>query len=371
MLKAGDVVEKRYRVLSLLDEGGMSRVYMVYDLRLDNRWILKELSFPWDDAEAKKLEQHFIEEARICARLSHPGVARVVDYFTSGGVHYLVEEYAEGDTLRKLIDAGKISWEKTSIIALKILDVLQYVHDQKIVYRDLKPENVIIQTGNNIKIIDFGIAREFKKGKDKDTVIMGTPGFAAPEQYGTAQTDFRTDIYSLGALMHNMITGEDPRKHPFIFDSPSALGIKIPAGIEAIIMKALSLKTDARFATAREMRLELKKAIKETRNPQPAPQVKPPQAVKPSLDQVPVPKPIKVSKITVKRGVEPDNKAKMIQTITSVIYFLLLFMTFALMLELGFKAVHILAYFVVAGVVVFIIFKIWTPKNNERRPGKH
>jgi serine/threonine protein kinase len=188
-----------------------------------------------------------------------------------------------------------------------------------------------------------------------------------------SQTDYRSDLYSLGALMHNLVTGIDPRKQPFVFDLPSASGVTIPPAVEAVIMKSLSLKAENRFATAKEMRQELKKAVKESRAAGKAPQpggvvpVPRPPAAAPGQRQIPAVKearPVRTS--SGKSNPELDKRGKFLQNIAVLIYFVLLFMSFALMVEMGFKVIYIISYFVVAGVLVFFIFKIWGPKNGDK-----
>lgn len=264
MLNVGETIDGRYKIAAVLGEGGMGRVYLVEDSRLDSRWVLKEFNFSGsNDQERVALEEHFQTEAKLCARLSHPGIPKVIDYFTRGSNHYLVEEYVEGETLLAAIGKRKFQQEEIVRIALDLCRVLEYIHSEGIVYRDLKPDNVMFKPDGSLKLIDFGIARVYKAGKGQDTVIIGTPGFAAPEQYGASQTDARSDIYSLGALLHHLSTGIDPRNKPFDFDPPSKLGIDVDPKFEGAVMKSLSLKPDERYAAVSLMRAELEEAARD------------------------------------------------------------------------------------------------------------
>lgn len=264
MLKTGEVIAERYRIEKILGEGGMGRVYLVEDLRLGSNWVLKEFTFTGKNpVETKLLEEHFITEAKICASLSHPGIPRVIDYFTVGERHYLAEEYIIGETLLEHIESGKLTTAEIIPIALKLCDVLEYVHSHNIIYRDLKPDNIMLTGDGGLKLIDFGIARVYKAGRTKDTLMMETPGYAAPEQHGTSQADSRSDVYSLGAVMHHMLTGIDPRIRPFYFETPSDIGVSVMPYLDGIIMKALSHKIEERYASMKEMRQAVEAVAKE------------------------------------------------------------------------------------------------------------
>ena len=365
MLKKGEILAKRYQIISLLGEGGMSKVYKVKDLRLENFWALKEFVYPLKgDEEARQLKRNFIREAKICARLTHPGIAGVVDFFSIGNRHYLVEEFVRGKTLLQILESNPKKLPDVVSISLKICDVLEYVHSQKIVYRDLKPDNIMVQSNGSIKLLDFGIARSFKKEKKKDTLIMGTPGYASPEQYGSSQTDNRSDVYSLGALMHHVLTGKDPREKPFDFESPSSLGLKVSPKLEKVVMKALSLKKERRFQSISEMKSaiitavngkkEIKKAQEKTAEEKPAEEKKVVKKLRP------------VRRIRKKQ--EPSNEkndATFAGKITTLIYVVLFFMLVALIFEHHFRIWVLIPYFLFAGGVVFFIYWLWEKKSKK------
>lgn len=359
MLKKGDILADRYEVVSFIDGGGMSRVYLVKDLRLETQWALKEFSYTaGSDTEKRQLERSFVKEAKVCARLSHPGIARVVDFFSIEDRHYLVEEFIEGETLLKKIQRAPLTVEETITIAMRLTKILTYIHDQGIVYRDLKPDNVMIKPDGSVKLLDFGIARVYKSDQEKDTVILGTPGFAAPEQYGTSQTDQRSDIYSLGALIHHALTGRDPREKPFDFDNPSTMGITISPAMENIIMKALSLKKENRYSSITEMEKDMKEAYsgnktsvyrKNSGN----------QALKSKAAKF-IKGREKPEKSSNKVNTERESLAK---KISFLVYGVVLFMLVSLLIEMRFRIWVLIPYFLVAWLVVFLIYRLWESKN--------
>lgn len=371
MLIMGQVLENRYQVISYLGEGGMSRVYLVKDLRLDNRWVLKEFSFKAEDEEEREaLEKGFISEAKFCARLSHVSIPKVIDYFTLNDTHYIVEELVEGESLLSKMNSKRVSMKDVVPIAIKICDVLEYIHSEGIVYRDLKPDNIMMKPDGTLKLIDFGIARIYKKGKTKDTIIIGTPGYASPEQYGTSQTDFRSDIYSLGALMHHMVTGRDPREKPFNFDSPSSMGIKISNYLENIIMKALSLKPEKRYAGAEQMKSALEAVLAEMTP------VNGLGSSAPILEPFSIKHSKTISNASIKEKKEKQSVAKdpslsskgstITQKIIILVYAVFFFMLFILLFEMKFKIWLLIPYFVAAwGIVALFLYMARSGKKKE------
>lgn len=344
----------------------MSRVYLVLDLRLETRWALKEFSYSaGNDAEKRQMERNFVKEAKVCARLSHPGIARVVDFFSVEDRHYLVEEFVEGETLLKKLQKAPLSTEETVFISMRLTKILTYIHEQGIIYRDLKPDNVMIKPDGSVKLLDFGIARMHKSEQEKDTIILGTPGFAAPEQYGTAQTDQRSDIYSLGALMHHALTGRDPREKPFDFDNPSTMGITVSPAFERIIMKALSLKKENRYSSIIEMEKDIKDAYSGNKlqsfrknSGNPANKAKVSKYIKGKE---------KKDKLLKENNQDKDSLARKIAVL---VYGVVLFMLVSLFIEMRFKLWILVPYFLVAWLIVFIIYKLWTGKNRTEDKDK-
>jgi len=251
----------RYLVIRKLGQGGMGAVYLVSDQRLAGKqYALKEMSDQAiaDPAERQAALEAFQQEAAMLAALNHANLPQVTDYFTEGGNQYLVMEYVQGQTLEKKLELahGPLPEPVVRRYAEQLCDVLVYLHGQHppIIFRDLKPANIMVLPGDKqIKLIDFGIARHFKPGKSKDTQAMGTPGYAAPEQYGKGQSDARTDIYALGATLHHAITGRDPSTEPFKFPPVRSYNSIASASFEYIIGRAVMLDPSDRWQSAREL----------------------------------------------------------------------------------------------------------------------
>jgi len=260
-LQTGTVVDGRYHIVRLVAEGGMSEVYEVSDERLPGRFALKCMRDWIGDARIREeMGAQFEREASVLATLSHANLPRVTDHFVHDGRRCLVEELVDGDTLEKIEEARRGHLDENEVLrwALQICDALDYLHGKGIIYRDLKPSNCMITQDGVVKLIDFGIVRFFSTGKSRDTIIMGTPGFAAPEQYGRDQTDARADIFALGVLLHHLLTGYDPTGTPFVFPAPRGLNPAISERLERVVMKAVALDPAERFPTVDDMRQALK-----------------------------------------------------------------------------------------------------------------
>lgn len=265
-LSTGTVLSDRYEIKRILGQGGMGAVYLASDRRLQVKlWAIKEMIInAHDTGESLEIEKLFTDEAHILAALDHPNLPRVSDFFSEGNRKYLVMEYIEGDTLEKHVISSNdfLPVEKIIDYSLQIADVLDYLHGRKpnpIIFRDLKPANIMLTDSDRIKLIDFGIARLFVSGKDKDTIILGTPGYAPPEQYGKSQTDERSDIFSFGATLYFLMTREDPGKSPFHFPPLRKFNPKIPQELETIVLKAVSIAPESRFTSMKEIMAEIRK----------------------------------------------------------------------------------------------------------------
>lgn len=361
MLKPGDFIENRYKVDKLLGRGGMSTVYLIHDNRLDHQWVLKEFVFTGPDAnERDALEDQFEKEAKLLARLDHPYLPKVIDYFSQDESHFLVEEYVEGKTLLQLIMNGEMELADYIDVVIRICEVLNYIHKQGIIYRDLKPDNVIVKENGDIKLVDFGIARIFKAGKPKDTVIVGTPGFAAPEQYGTSQTDPRSDIYSLGALLHFIITGRDPREKPFDFDPPEEYGVNPPTVLSELIMKNLSLKPEQRHEDVNAVKDELisiRKQIMATEKASTAPLSNDGGEEADAGGQ------------SADAGEAPEKSESSLRRIMTLVYVVVLFMLVALLVEIRFRIWILIPYFLVASVIAYGVLKLWQKSRAGSKNG--
>ena len=259
MLAPGSLLQGRYRILNSLGSGGFATVYLAQDSRLGGRQVaIKEFnpaSIP--PADQGWATTAFEQEAMVLGQLSHPGIATVMDFFQSTGLEYLVMEYVPGETLEQAWQQApghRFSEEQVLAWVEQICSVLDYLHGQNppVIFRDLKPSNVIIRPDGTLKLVDFGIARYFKPGQTRDTHTLGTPGYAAPEQYGTGQADARTDVYTLGALTHQLLTGHDPSQTPFNFPPVAKLAPDVSPGAAAAVRQALQTAPLKRFATAGE-----------------------------------------------------------------------------------------------------------------------
>jgi len=261
------VLQGRYRIIRQIGGGGQALVYLAEDTNLGSLRAIKEL-MPDPNASAQERQaayDQFQREARILTELNHPNLARVWDHFRIGDNAYLVMDYIDGQTLQDILDQTPGFLPEAAVLrwAGQLCDVLDYLHRQHppVIFRDLKPSNVMLDRTDTVKLIDSGIVRFFKPGKTTDTLRMGTMGYAPPEQYeGRGQTDARSDIYSLGATLHHLLTKRDPTQHPpFSFNTapPRSLNPNVSPHVEAAITKALAYDRAQRFQSAQEMKQAL------------------------------------------------------------------------------------------------------------------
>jgi len=253
LLTPNHLLKQRYLILSQLGKGGFGAVYKAEDAQLGNRLLaVKEMSqsglSPQEIIEAT---ENFKREALLLAGLTHPNLPSIYDHFSEAGRWYLVMDFIEGETLEERLNKepeGRLSVEETQRIGIQLCTVLGYLHGRQppIIFRDLKPANIMMTADGHLYLIDFGIARHFKPGQAKDTIAFGSPGYAAPEQYGKAQTTARSDIYSLGANLHQLLTGIDPSQTPFQFAPLQRQGRPTPPGLESLIMQMLEMNESKR-----------------------------------------------------------------------------------------------------------------------------
>ena len=240
-----------YEIKSIIGKGGMSTVYLAEHKRLHTRWAMKEVR------KQQGTRFDFLAESNILKRLQHPMLPRIVDIFEDRDCIYIVEDFVEGITLDGLLKQQKKVDEPQGLQWLRDLcGVLTYLHGQRphpIIYRDMKPSNIMLQPDGSLKLIDFGIAREYKQESNADTTYIGTKGYAAPEQFGKAQTDARTDIYSLGVTMYHLLTGKSPYESPYQFVPVRQLVPELSHGIEYILNKCVQSEPADRYQTVDEL----------------------------------------------------------------------------------------------------------------------
>ncbi len=264
-LKANTILINRYRIMGLLGGGGQGAVYQARDLNFPDAKRLvaiKEMHYPSSDPNQRAVTfRTFQREANILATLAHPAIPKIFDFFDQNNRAYLVQEFINGSDLEKILGKTKeLPIDRIIDWSIDLCDVLDYLHNQKpqpIIFRDIKPANIMIDHLGKIRLIDFGIAKKFVSG-EKHTMI-GTEGYSAPEQYKGDVTPL-SDVYSLGASLHHIITRRDPRlEPPFSFNERpiSVVAPDTPRSLTQIIEKALDMEPEARFQTCAEMKAAL------------------------------------------------------------------------------------------------------------------
>ncbi|HEY3999168.1 MAG TPA: bifunctional serine/threonine-protein kinase/ABC transporter substrate-binding protein [Candidatus Xenobia bacterium] len=318
MLNPGDILERRYQIVKLLGAGGMSNIYLcriVGDPGPERFWVIKEMSVHYaDPSEQATAVELFLREGELLQRLDHKNLPKVIDRFFVNGKYHFVMEFVDGEDLGKLITRNPQGLPENMVLpwAVEVAQVLYYLHCQQppIVFRDMKPSNIMISKGT-VKLIDFGIARSFKPNKKKDTISIGSPGYAPPEQY-SGQTDPRSDIYALGATVHHLLTGRDPTetRTPFKFEPVNVLKPSISEATAAIIAKATELDPSMRYQNA----LDMKKALSTVAGIHTRPTRTHTQAVAPGAPGVPSRGPTGTTSISPlpspPAAVSPDDWAK-------------------------------------------------------------
>lgn len=257
MANVGQIIDDKYEILTLIGQGGMSKVYLARDKRLNKQWAVKEIQKKAKDKNNEVVVQSAIAEANMIKQLDHTSIVRIVDIIDNPDVIYIIEDYIEGETLNTILEANGAQPQELVIEwAMQICQALEYLHTRKpaIIYRDMKPSNVMLKPDGNIKIIDFGIAREYKDQSLADTVSLGTKGYAAPEQFGgKGQTDARTDVYCLGVTLYHLVTGHSPCDPPYEIYPIRHWNPQLDPGLEAIIEKCTQLNPNDRYQSCAEL----------------------------------------------------------------------------------------------------------------------
>lgn len=258
MAEIGSVIDGKYEILRKIGQGGMSVVYLAMDTHLNKQWAVKEIRKKGNGKDDVVIVNSLLAEANMMKKLDHPSLPRIVDIIDNGETIFVVMDYIEGESLDKiLLEYGAQPEELVIAWAKQLCDVLSYLHSQKppIIYRDMKPANIMLKPEGNIKIIDFGIAREYKEQSLADTTVLGTKGYAPPEQY-SGQTDARSDIFALGMTMHHLLTGIDPRggeKYVLV----RMWNPELSEGIEIIIDKCVQPAAENRYQNCSDLLYDL------------------------------------------------------------------------------------------------------------------
>lgn len=255
-LPPGTLLQNRYSLVRRVAQGGMGAVYEAHDTYLHGRRMaIKEMAqtgiAPDERTQALK---DFMREATLLATLDHPNLPQFGGIFSEAGNYYLIMEFVQGRTLEQTVAGSRGFLPESRVLgwAAQLCDALNYLHQQQpaIIYRDMKPGNVmLLDDGERIKLIDFGIARFQRRGRASEAAAYGTAGYAPPEQYGTGQTDERSDVYALGATLHHLLSGHDPAQNPFHWKPLRAFNPHVSRRVDQAIMRALELKPEARFVS--------------------------------------------------------------------------------------------------------------------------
>jgi WD40 repeat protein len=270
------LLRQRYEILAQVGQGGFGAVYKARDTQEHNRLVaIKQINLrgltPQEMIDAT---DGFNREVQILSALAHAHLPRMYAHFTDPDHWYVVMDFIEGETLEEYV-RDRTSTRENAIralpldevldIGLQLCDVLAYLHSRQppVIFRDLKPSNLIRTARGQLYLIDFGIARYFKPGQSKDTMPLGSPGYAAPEQYGRAQTDPRADIYSLGALLHHLLSRHDPAETPFTFAPLRLSGSPELAELDALITRMVAADVALRPVSVREVELTLSKLFQQ------------------------------------------------------------------------------------------------------------
>ena len=261
MTKEGTVLDGKYEILKEIGRGGMSIVYLARDNRLNKQWAVKEMKNDGSKS-TETLLKGLEREANILKNVDHPVLPRIVDIINSRGTIYVVMDFIEGTNLGDILkQEGAQNQEDVIEWGRELASALDYLHsmDPPIIYRDMKPANVMLRPEGGVKLIDFGTAKEYTIENNADTTALGTRGYAAPEQFGDAQgrgiykTDARTDIYNLGATMYHMVTGMNPCEPPYEIKPIRQWNPALSTGLEQIILKCTQPNPNDRYQSCSEL----------------------------------------------------------------------------------------------------------------------
>ena len=257
MLEIGSVLDGKYKILNEIGHGGMSVVYLALNERANKTWAVKEVRKDGGN-DNEIVSQGLIAETEMLKKLNHPNLPSIVDVIDTKDTFIIVMDYIEGRSLQSVLNhSGAQDPERVLEWSKQLCDVLGYLHSRQpaIIYRDMKPANVMLRPDGQVALIDFGTAREYKEHSQGDTTWLGTRGYAAPEQFGgRGQTDARTDIYCLGATMYHLLTGYSPADTQFVI---YPIGQLIPSlagsGLEKVVAKCCAPDPANRYQSCAEL----------------------------------------------------------------------------------------------------------------------
>ncbi len=270
-LPEGTIVGEKYEIQGLIGRGATGHVYRARDVtRPGSCWAIKEIiAVSGDKEEEGDYFEHFRQEALLLLNLSHPSIIRVIHTFSMRNRHYLVTEFIEGKNLQEIFDdrGRPFTFHEIRQWLIQLLGILEYLHHQPkpVIFRDLKPSNIMITADSRVKLIDFGIARVFVPLKNRDTDIIGTAGFSSPEQYGSGQSDPRSDLYSWAVTAYYLLTDKEPESFAFNFPVVTTFNTTVPPWFSAILSRCLEREPEKRFSSA----MEIKELIGKSAAPMP------------------------------------------------------------------------------------------------------
>ncbi|MEI7455090.1 MAG: serine/threonine-protein kinase [Nitrosomonadales bacterium] len=261
----------RYEVISELGQGAMGVVYKARDPLIDRVVAIKTINLGMAQEEMDEYEGRFYQEARAAGRLNHPNIVTIYDVGKSGDIAYIAMEFLEGCELRDLIrDNGKLPVDQVLDIVAQVASGLAYAHEHEIVHRDIKPSNIMVIQDGHVKITDFGIARMASSAVRTQTgMVLGSPKYMSPEQVLGKTIDQRSDIFSLGVMLYEMLTGESPfmgeNVNAIMFQTlnttpvaPAKLNSRVPDMLNFIVAKALAKELDDRYQNAKDFATDLR-----------------------------------------------------------------------------------------------------------------
>lgn len=251
-----------YEIIKILGNGAMGQVYL--GRKTNNLYAIKQAVFSPLESEEQVFLKLFLREAKLLKNILHPGIPKYYESFKYGNEVYIIMEYIEGKSLEDILKETSNPIEENRIIqwGIELCEIFFYLHTlkpQPVIYRDLKPANIIITPEDTVRLIDFGVARYYNPGKQRDTMRFGTPGYAAPEQYiGPGQSTPRSDIYALGVVLHRLLTSYDPAKSPFKLPHMRSLRPDLSIELEWIVQKAINREQKDRYLDMELFMEELK-----------------------------------------------------------------------------------------------------------------